>query len=218
MRKLRLKEIKQLAQCQTGVKPRPGLEPRSGQSYIPCPSFAYCTTLSHVQFWSLKNMVPYPMRQPPTFEWTRWDRQNYPGFFWFLHLPFLWNLENTPKYLWLYFLNPEIKQEEIPKISQWPSSVNVPLWLQQEGWAESAAEITSTMADTLQTRKPRIQKYHLKRVLSHLNNKLPISSYFFKNDSFLTSNYDSTLHWLLSFIFFSHWQTPGHFHKKSIPC
>lgn len=95
MRKLRLKEIKQLAQCQTGVKPRPGLEPRSGQSYIPCPSFAYCTIRSHVQFWSLKNMAPYPMKQPPTFEWTRCNRQNYPGFFWFLHAG-LYILISTP--------------------------------------------------------------------------------------------------------------------------
>lgn len=121
---------------------------------------------------------------------------------WFLHLPFLWNLENTPKYLWLYLLNPEMKQEEITKISQCPSSVNVPLWLHQEAGRSPQLRSLPPMADTLQTRKPTIQKYHHKRVLSHLNNKLHISSYFFKNDSLLTCNYDSTLHWLLSFIFF----------------
>lgn len=40
IKKLRLKEIKQLADCHKRTEPRPGLEPTRGQFHTPCPQSA----------------------------------------------------------------------------------------------------------------------------------------------------------------------------------
>ena len=51
-----------------------------------------------------------------------------------------------------------MKQKEIPKVPRGCPSMNVPPWLQKEGWEESVVEIISTGQTHFRTRIQRAGK------------------------------------------------------------
>ena len=140
IKKLRLKEIKQLAQCHKGTEPRPGLEPTCGQFHIPCPqSAAPCCPMSGCGAWKRWSPSCWGSPGPQILIWD----QRWLALSWVLliskHWPlqWLWNLEHKPRdALWLYSLHPEMKRKEIPKGPRCCLSMKVPFWLQQEGWED----------------------------------------------------------------------------------